>query len=215
MATVNNGLHLTGNGSGNFMAYNPSSGTGYASNAVTISAVVTFTGTTSTQRAGLMASSNNGNSDESFIGVQSATGNGTTNYGMSLLNESVAWGNNSPANQWTLNTPYWLQETWNPSTNVLTGKLYAISNGVIGASPIVNLSYTGGPKSVGLAGFYLTSGASMTVAYTLIQGTGTGLSPITVGGVFGSVPTTTTMAIASGAALTSMAPGRPWPDWRA
>ncbi len=118
MATVNNGLTLTGNGSGNFLLYEP--GTNYTTTTVSVSAEITFNSEGSNGRLGLTAYNNNtASTDESFLAVmrrgRAAPATGTPN-SMELLDESVGWGNGTGANVFSDGPKYWLQETWVPPT---------------------------------------------------------------------------------------------------
>ena len=231
VATVHNGLSLSGTSTStgnptNFLLYEPTGAT-YMSSTVTISAEITFTAvptsttagtppqTSQSGRVGLTASNNGVNSPststsaESFFAERGLTGSTGSNFYMQQLNENRAWGNSNTSNPWSLNTPYWIQETWNPTTNQMTNaEMWPITNGVVGSTPIVNLAtFTSTPISTGYVGLYLFTGGTMTVNYVLIQGaSGPGMSSITVGSVGGTspggaVPSTTPMTVASGASF--------------
>ena len=180
----------------NFLLYEPGgSYNNYINSPVTIGAEVRFTAVPSNLpfsaggRAGIAASNPNPNLtgtstvDESFIAIQTGTyGNGSNPYSMTQLNENVAYGGDTGSNVWSLNTPYWIQETWDPTTNTMTdAEMWSINtNGVIGSTPIVNLgSFASTPANKGYVGFDIFTDSTMTVSYVLIQGTG--LPSITVG----------------------------------
>ena len=209
-SSTGNFLHVTtDSGDPNHLLFNPG-GSVTASNTWTVLALVqmnaNFANNSDPPRAGIVAGAPTNTSkgiDELFRGTGTQGGENAGGQDVAMLSDGVAWGPQvapSPVN-WTTGTKYWMELTETSAS--ATAKFWPANGTPETAASTVTWNSSTSPAYVATSGFAGITASSnggaldMNVYYALIQNS---QLPQMVAGYGGpSLPSTTTMQIASGA----------------